>query len=327
MRKRILLSALLGVVAAPLVAIHVIPDVETVPIDRVVMNLERMVTEDPGSIEIRVNLARLHSMAYASKAAEVPTFRTGFGKAPGFSAGQPYFGFQLPHLQPAVKPAPDGSTAAKAKAHLTKAIENYRAVLAQVPNHALAAIGLGWTLKESGDKASAITALRRAVELGWIHDSPSGTPMEAARSPTEEAALYLIPLLDPVKDAAELSILSGRLRDLRGRGRFITPIAVPSRVGVSSDEMIASDRLVAFDLDGSGILRKWTWLSQDAAWLVHDHRGTGQIASALQLFGNVTFWGFWENGYHALRAMDDDGDGEIRGRERIGLALWHDRNS
>ena len=25
--------------------------------------------------------------------------------------------------------------------------------------------------------------------------------------------------------------------------------------------------------------------------------------------------------------MDDDGDGEIRGRERAGLALWHDRNT
>ncbi len=68
-------------------------------------------------------------------------------------------------------------------------------------------------------------------------------------------------------------------------------------------------------------------MTSDAAWLVNDHRATGRITSGLQLFGNVTFWAFWQNGYHALRALDDDGDGEVRGRELRGLALWHDRNS
>jgi hypothetical protein len=40
----------------------------------------------------------------------------------------------------------------------------------------------------------------------------------------------------------------------------------------------------------------------------------------------VTFWLFWENGYHALRALDDDGDGRVAGNELRHLALWHDRN-
>ena len=327
MRKRILIALVLCAGVGPVMAMYARLDLETVPIDRVVANLERMISENPASIETRVNLARLHAIAYATKANEIATL-TGSSKSPGWEKGQPFFGHDQAHAQPPTKSTSDPVKAAKAKEHLTKAIAAYRAVLAADPNHAVAAIGLGWTLKESGDKAAALAQLRRAVELGWERDNgPKPSLWVRQRSLTEEAAFYLIELLDPVKDAAELAALNERLRELKRRGRAITPIAIPLRSGGSAGEMVDLERLVPFDLDGSGIVRKWTWLSQDAAWLVHDHRGTGQITSALQLFGNVTFWAFWENGYHALRAMDDDGDGEIRGRERIGLALWQDRNS
>jgi hypothetical protein len=46
----------------------------------------------------------------------------------------------------------------------------------------------------------------------------------------------------------------------------------------------------------------------------------------LQWFGNVTFWLFWENGYEALGALDDDADGELAGEELKHLAIWHDQN-
>jgi hypothetical protein len=36
---------------------------------------------------------------------------------------------------------------------------------------------------------------------------------------------------------------------------------------------------------------------------------------------------FWENGYQALAALDDDADGELAGDELRDLAIWHDRNS
>jgi hypothetical protein len=45
------------------------------------------------------------------------------------------------------------------------------------------------------------------------------------------------------------------------------------------------------------------------------------------MFGSVTFWLFWENGYHALRSLDDNGDGALEGKELEGLALWRDANS
>ena len=50
------------------------------------------------------------------------------------------------------------------------------------------------------------------------------------------------------------------------------------------------------------------------------------MTSGLQLFGGVTYWCFWGTGYDALAALDDDGDGVLRGRELDGLALWHDAN-
>jgi hypothetical protein len=44
------------------------------------------------------------------------------------------------------------------------------------------------------------------------------------------------------------------------------------------------------------------------------------------MFGNVTFWIFWRDGYAALGSLDDDQDGALRGAELRGLALWQDRN-
>jgi hypothetical protein len=81
---------------------------------------------------------------------------------------------------------------------------------------------------------------------------------------------------------------------------------------------------VPFDADGSGLQRRWTWITPNAGWLVFDRHGTGRITSALQWFGSVTFWLFWDSGYDAMRALDDDGDGILRGRELDGLAIWRD---
>jgi hypothetical protein len=60
---------------------------------------------------------------------------------------------------------------------------------------------------------------------------------------------------------------------------------------------------------------------------VFDRHREGRVTSGLQLFGSVTFWLFWENGYDALRSLDDNGDGAIAGLELDGLSLWRDRNS
>ena len=45
------------------------------------------------------------------------------------------------------------------------------------------------------------------------------------------------------------------------------------------------------------------------------------------MFGNVTFWLFWSNGYEAMRSLDDDFDGRLKGKELTGLAIWRDANA
>ena len=83
---------------------------------------------------------------------------------------------------------------------------------------------------------------------------------------------------------------------------------------------------MAFDLDGSALPQRWTSIRPTAAWLVFDKHGRGSITSGLQLFGSVTFWLFWRQGYDALRSLDDNDDEQIADTELKGLALWHDRN-
>jgi len=108
--------------------------------------------------------------------------------------------------------------------------------------------------------------------------------------------------------------------------RPITPIVIPLRNNLAARDLENHSAMVAFDADGTGLRKRWTWITRDAGWLVYDPHRTGKVTSALQLFGNVTFWMFWENGYHALASLDDNGDGMLQGKELEGLAIWQDLN-
>jgi hypothetical protein len=319
--------ALLAALAAtsPALGIFIRPEIERVPIDRVTANLERAIDSDPKNVELLINLARVHAMAYALKRddVEMATFRGMKDQTP-----RPWFGHAVPiYQQFSVTAAKDQQQAEAARRHLTQAVRRYREALAIAPQDLVARLGLGWTLMESGDRAAAIAELRAVVKDAYLKDRARGMGNMEIRSLTEEAANYLGPLLDPARDADEIAQLRTWSAEIKGQRRAITPIAVPLRGTVAAEEITTSQPSVVFDGDGSGIARRWTWITPDAAWLVFDHDGRGQIDSALQMFGSVTFWAFWANGYHALRSLDDDGDGEIRGRELIGLALWHDRNA
>lgn len=108
--------------------------------------------------------------------------------------------------------------------------------------------------------------------------------------------------------------------------RMVTPILVPLKTNVAFEDLVARSSDVAFDFTGQGPAQSIGWLTGDAAWLVWDPKRNGQITSGFQLFGSVTWIAFWDNGYHALGSLDDNGDGRIAGSERDGLALWQDKN-
>jgi tetratricopeptide (TPR) repeat protein len=296
--------------------IHVMEEVRRVPVQRLAQNIERQVAERPDNVELRLNLARLYAMAYALKAREFDARIQGRNQLA-------WFGYDPPHIPGPVQEAPSRDHEERAKQDLARAIKAYAGVVARAPENAIARLGYAWSLEQAGEKNKAIAEYRKAIELAW----PKDREEEAFWTDpvTVEAAERLTELLHPVADAKEIASLEQKQSVLDQKGRMITPIAVP--LTGNADVPPSTTRSTAiFDADGSGLLRRWTWISNDAGWLVHDPEGSGRITSALQWFGNVTFWLFWSNGYEAMAALDDDGDGQLRGHELRHLAIWRDAN-
>jgi hypothetical protein len=138
---------------------------------------------------------------------------------------------------------------------------------------------------------------------------------------------YLLPLLDPQADADEIKRIAQIKAEVSRMPRAVTPLLVPLEDGLALGQLVNRQAAVPFDLDGSGVLRKWNWPTPKAGWLAYDPDGRREVRSGLQLFGAVTFWVFWANGYEALASLDDDQDGWLRGAELEGLVLWQDVNS
>ena len=316
----LVLAGPLSLTVIPLGGIYIGVESKRVPVARLVSNLEKQLSQNPKNAEIHVKLARLYGMAYALNSEEVPVSSGRSGNE------EVWFGHE-PNLVPhRAQPTPESARIDAARTYLKNAISHYRAALNLDPNSLLARLGLGWAHEQSGDKIEAITAYRAVVEAAWPKERSIKSAELGQRFYTAEAAEYLIPLLDPKSDAEEIAELRKRASQLRSVPRPITPIAVPLRDDAAPRTIVDLDAQVRFDADGTGQQRRWTWISPDAGWLVYDAAGKGEIESALQWFGNVSFWLMWSNGYEALAALDDDADGELKGTELRYLRIWHDRD-
>lgn len=131
---------------------------------------------------------------------------------------------------------------------------------------------------------------------------------------------------DEEKRLAEVEKNVKELND-KPRPGGITPVIFGINEPSSLHDLLHDDLVVTFDLDGDGIAKQWPWVRPDTGLLVWDPDGTGKITSGRQLFGSVTWWMFFSDGYHALDALDDNRDGELAGEELRGLRVWFDRNS
>jgi tetratricopeptide (TPR) repeat protein len=300
------------------------PDLQNVPVSRLTANLERMIAENPADLMLRINLARAHAMAYAQKTEKATVLK-----------GREQYGVYAEHVpiyHPfEVKKAATEAARTAAAIHLDAAIAAYQDVISRAPDNLIARLGLAWSLDQAGQKARAIAEYRIVVRDGFPKDRSKDRyappVLRGDRYLSEEAARYLLPLLDPTNDRGEIATLKAQIAELEKAPRGITPIAVPLKDGLSACDVTNTDARVVFDADGTGVDRSWTWITPDAAWLVFDKQDTRRVTSALQLFGNVTFWMFWENGYRALGGLDDNSDGRIAGPELPGLALWRDANA
>lgn len=302
------------------------PDLVRVPVKQLIENLERQAAANPDDLEIANNLARAHAMAYATADAEFEVQNA------ARDAGI-WFGYEPPNVPFANAHQAGAERRKDAEKHLQQAIEIYEKLIKQDEKQTVARLGYAWCLdqaqaKDKANKAKAIEQYRQVIKAAWEQEKGMTNAGLGFRSVVSEAAQYLIPLLDPMQDAAEIADLTAKAQQTDAIPRPITPIAIPLRPGLTAADLLNSSAAVAFDADGAnrpGV--RWTWITTQAGWLVYDREHTGQIDSALQLFGNVTFWMFWENGYAPLAALDDDHDGELRGAELQHLAIWHDVNA
>jgi len=108
--------------------------------------------------------------------------------------------------------------------------------------------------------------------------------------------------------------------------KIITPLVLALQPVDHLRDLLQPESSVEFDLGGFGEVQKWGWIKPQLGLLVWDPLDRRQIQSGRQLFGHYTFRIFRENGYAALAALDDNGDGALSGKELDGIAVWFDRN-
>jgi tetratricopeptide (TPR) repeat protein len=300
-------------------ALYAPADLKKVPIKKLIATLQKQAEKEPGNAETHHHLARAHAMAFSQKLAETGKVDT------DAKSKQLWFGFE-PAFVPFTKTKKAADEAARKRGleHLTHAIGHYESALKLKPADAKIRLGYGWCLGQAGKKKEAIAAYRAAINEFWKSDGK----LDGTFGPigTVEAAGYLIPLLDAKKDQKEIADLNKKVAKIESLPRAITPIAVALNSNASLEDIVAPDAAVTFDADGTGRQDAWSWITPKAAWLVYDRTGQGQIDSAIQMFGSRTFMLFFEDGYAALRLLDEDGDGSLSGGELECLALWHDGN-
>lgn len=362
--RLLVLAAALTAVVAPCRALFIGFETERVPIERIQENLTRRLAAAPESIQLHYQLARLHAMAAATRRnTPLQVYKNvKDGQFADVATGYLYFSPYGDDGTPQSSQAsllPRGQWGEEGERHLALSLEHFEAAIRllrakPVPGLILRTqLGYSWCLERAGRRAEALESYRIVLGTAWAaqvlkekadgkdgwvrrwleRDFPKDLRTDeqaietwSSTSFAEEAIRCILPLLDPFKDADEIARLKELAKQLKGMSRAISPILVP--LGDSPfDRLVRPDAAVLFDLDGSGLSRQWGWITPDAAWLVHDPEGRGRITSGLQMFGNVTFWVQWDDGYEALAALDDNGDGELAGAELRDLALWRDANA
>jgi len=107
----------------------------------------------------------------------------------------------------------------------------------------------------------------------------------------------------------------------------VTPIIFEFEQRSSLADLLDSTTHVSFDLDGDGVIEQWPWVKPTTGIPIWDPDGKGNITSGRQMFGSATWWLLFEDGYHALDALDDNRDGVLTGTELDGICVWFDRDS
>jgi hypothetical protein len=324
-----------------------------IPVDRLIANTAAYIKEHPDDAMGPYTLARIHYLALATRASSILGYNQGDALLPSVNGPTAVIS---PGRQSAW-------TEDQLRDHLRQAVENYQKALKMDEKNALFHLGLasvsraaldagfklgpipgaeGSGAAKDGDftllwREQAIAEFLRAYELS------TGTNTQIAYGHIANGEFSVLVSFEAGRQYVELVTARGVRETERqtldrvktfvealGRtaitGGKITPIVFRLTGAAPLEDLLATKKTVVFDLDGTGRPQRYTWLRPDTGILVWDPSHEERIASGLQLFGSVSFHMFWTDGYRALDALDDNRDGELRGDELKGLAVWLDEN-
>ena len=117
---------------------------------------------------------------------------------------------------------------------------------------------------------------------------------------------------------------------------FFPPMALdPLSLDLNGDGKIGTlplARGVHFDMDNSGFAEKLSWIAPEDGLLVNLADGATRVSNGSQLLGNETRLPSGElaaDGFAALAALDDNGDGKVDAQDAAfaHLRVWQDKNS
>src|SRR5262245_31803682 len=124
----IFVGLLLPLAAVPTVyALYARPDLEKIPVQRLIDNLEMSLEDDPKNVELRYNLARVYAMAWALKSDTIEVQK-------GKEKMGAWFGFEPSNVPFKPVKTDDKEKMEAARKMLAKAINTYEEVVKMDPN-------------------------------------------------------------------------------------------------------------------------------------------------------------------------------------------------
>ncbi len=300
-----------------------------VPASRLIKNMRRQLAQRGNDAHGWYVLGRLYSLQWAldSSSVQVMVGREDENR---------------PLLFPGSIQARRDSTRRPSKQALAQAdssIAAYGRATTLAPTDAPSWLGLGWMRENAASQradslawyARALDAYRHVFALTEKSDADRNV-----RGPGNESELSLeggegiVRLLSRREQSslerAEVARVERAIALIEKKPMVITPIVIAMNGESTLASLLDTSASVRFDLAGDGDAGRWPWLKLGAALLVWDPEHAGRITSGRQLFGSVTWWIAWRDGYEPLAMLDDDDDGTLAGAELAGLAIWRDLN-
>lgn len=349
----VLASCLFAGPAGAIFAMAPADRIDEVPVARLLANLEANAQKLSPAERWRA-IGRMHLLAYLRKAVALPVYRArpdtvaegaiescavldaqavGFGDRSDFPPTKPGERCEVRSYSLAPRAEAPGDVKAPRlpmDSNLAAAIRAYEKARKLEPRNLRTRVALAFALDRGGRAVDALAELRFTARTG-LRQLPAPSKDGMAMSDWElhvvlsEAQAHLALVARAAADRALADELKRRLK-LAPPAMAVTPILVPLGEATAFEALVDLASPVRFDFSGQGEFQRAGWLTADAAWLVWDPNHTGRITSGFQLFGSVTWVASWDNGFRALGALDDNGDGMLSGHELVGLSLWRDVN-